>query len=194
MIHRTKFSSSALLAWHIRAQSLKHPLQDKRSRPIRIEPAGKLAFRACLPLDLCQPRNRLRKEQVWQAAVARKRVLGELGIQCFTWNCAHPGRLLIPLTGRPIVNCIRYSTLEPDSTAGWGKLVVDCLQQGGTRKSTKTITYRGVKKKVTISKPYTGLGIIRSDRPSDCDVNEWWEPAPRGQVGCVFEVWTGESR
>lgn len=97
-----------------------------------------------------------------------------------------------PLTGRPLVRCIRYSSVEPDSTAGWGKLPVDCLQPSGVRTVTKTVRHpHGHTVKLSRKKPYKGLGIIASDAPKHTDVVEWWEPAKRGEGFCVVEVWTG---
>ena len=186
------FSREALREFHQKAQGNPHPMQASRQRPIRtVVPAGsQLVVAFLLPLELCQPRNRLRKELAWQASSDRKKVLDELTMQWLV-QCHVMGMVSLPIPGRPIVNCIRYSIREPDSTAGWGKLAVDCMQPGGERRVTRTISSRGLKRTVSAVKRYHGLGLIRSDRPSDCEVSEWWEPAPQGKGGCVFEVWKG---
>ena len=186
------FSREALRDLHWTSQGKPHPLQASRPKPIRtvVPHRYELVVAFLLPLELCKPRNRLRKEQAWQAASDRKKVLDELTMQWWV-HCNTMGLESLPISGRPIVNCIRYSIREPDSTAGWGKLVVDCLQTGGERRITRTISSRGLKRRVIVVKRYHGLGLIRSDRPSDCEVSEWWEPAPQGKGGCVFEVWKG---
>lgn len=159
---------------HADAQTRPHPMQEGRRIPIRVGAYGECAAEFFFPLALLKPRDRLRKELAWQAKHDRDAVLRWMALQRSYGVFAH--RDSLPLTGcRPLVRCIRYSSTEPDSTAGWGKVAVDCLQPGGLRRG----------------RPYSGLGIIRSDSPRETDVVEWWEPAPRGKGFCVVEVWKG---
>lgn len=71
-----------------------------------------------------------------------------------------------PLPGRPMVRCVRFSALAPDKYADFGKLPIDVLKK---------------------------LRYIVDDRQSVCDVNQWWEPGPRGNGMVLVEVWTGAA-
>lgn len=176
---------------HDTAQSLPHPLEGTRALPIRvpIDKRGELIAQFFLPLTLAQPRNRSRGlRQKWQWASDRKNVFDAMqnGIM---W---HKSNAPIPLPGRPVICCIRYSSTSPDSTSGWSKVPVDCLQPGGVRITTSTVTAPdGKTHKIQREKPFKGLGIIASDSPQHAEVYEWWEPAKRGEGFCVIEVWSG---
>lgn len=177
-----RFDIVAARIRHAEAESKQHPIE----RIKRIEPRGMLIAQFFFALDQLKPRDRTRKEQGWQAKKARDEVLQTMRLQ-FEY-VAFPR----PLEGRPLVRCIRYSTTEPDAMAGWAKVAVDCLQPGGVRTKKRAVAHP-YGHTVSISKqvPFGGLGIIRNDRPSDCEVVEWWEPAKRNQGFCVVEVWTG---
>ena len=175
---------------HVDAQSRPHPLEGSRPYPIRAEARGLLVAQLFLSLDVAQPRNRSRgSRQPWQGALERTRALTALSAQ---WRSG--SERVFPLAGRPLVRCIRYSSSEPDTTAGWSKVPVDCLQPSGVRNVSKTVTHPyGHKVQVSRQVPYRGLGIISSDSPRVTDVVEWWEPAKRGEGFVVIEVWTGEK-
>lgn len=141
------------------------------TRPV---PRGRKVAVFFLSLRLCEPQDRRRKAPMWVYASKRKGILSWLEPQ---W-LAQPRPALslpLPVNARPQVLCVRYSSVEPDAFADWAKQAIDCLQPGGTRKG----------------KPFAGLGIIKSDRPSECDVRCWWEPARVGQGFVAIEVWTG---
>lgn len=177
-----RFDVVAARLRHSEAQSRPHSVERIR----RFEACGRPISIFVFPLDELKPRDRVRKEKAWQAKSDREKVLRRMRLQF-----VRSESMVLPLPGRPIVRCIRYSSVEPDSTAGWGKVAVDCLQPSGVRTVTKTVKHpHGHDVKLSRKVPYEGLGIIRNDRPAECEVVEWWEPAKRGDGFCVVEVWT----
>jgi len=183
------------LAHHEQAQREPHPLQAGRRLPIRTEPTGILVATFVLALDVVKPRNRVRKEAAWMAKADRDRLYQAMRGQMLLPINWRANALHTPLPGRPFVACIRYSSTEPDSTASWGKVAVDCLQPGGIRHLKQTKRHPQYNRMHTIDRVirYSGLGIIETDSPKHCDVVEWWEPARRGDGFNVIEVWTGDS-
>ncbi len=191
--NRRPFDLATARERHADAQLRPHPLEGSRALPIRVPllKRGVLVARFFLPLELAKPRNRTRgNRQAWQWAEERSKVLAALSAQ---WRLQGSPK---PAAGsRPIVCCIRYSSHEPDATSGWGKVPVDCLQPGGTRTSTKTVTSpRGEKHVIKRTVQYHGLGLLESDSPAHSEVHEWWEPAKQGEGFCVIEVWSGGAR
>ena len=181
---------SELAKKHADAQASPHPLQASRPLPIRTPARGELVAQFFLPLDLAKPRNRTRGTRfAWMAKKERDDVYNEMSRQYVFENAVKLEEFEPPVSGRPLVRCIRYSTTEPDSTAGWAKVPVDCLQPGGTRLVTKTKKVKGEKVKYKVLTEYEGLDIISSDSPKHTDVVEWWEPAKRGKGFAVIEVW-----
>jgi hypothetical protein len=148
------------------------PWSPRVRRPV---PRGQRVAIFCLPLELCQSQDARRHRPGWAMCKDRETILERwLRPQWMT----QPRRelsLLLVVHSRPKVLCVRYSSVEPDALASWGKQVVDCLQIGGVRRG----------------KPFDGLGLIRNDCPKECEVVEWWEPAHVNQGFCVFEVWSG---
>lgn len=71
-----------------------------------------------------------------------------------------------PLPGRPFVRCIRFSSNEPDKYADGFKVAVDRL---------------------------VDLKLIKDDRPSLCDLHQWWEYAPPKKGFGLIEVFTGAT-
>lgn len=187
---RMAFSVAMAAAAHCIAQARPHPLEGKRPYAMRVTGRGELVAQFFLPLDLAQPRNRTRGcRQAWQWTTEREQVFMAMMVQ---WRASACTAVQLPIEGRPLVRCIRYSSVEPDSTAGWAKVPVDCLQPSGTRTVSKTVTGPfGRKVKLSRQVRYHGLGIIQSDSPRQTDVVESWEPAKRGEGFAVIEVWTG---
>ena len=134
------------------------------SRPhlVRVRPRGALVQSFALPLALCQPQNRTRHGAAW----ALGKVKRELGLLMFVQA---KGRRRAPLPGRPFVRCVRFSTVEPDKYADWAKAAVDRL-----------------------TSKQDGLGYLRDDRPSDCDVVQAWEYAPPRAGFVLVDVFTGD--
>lgn len=137
----------------------------------RPEPKGELVARFVLPLELCPTLNVLAEWPGWRRKKVKDAALKLMHVQ----NGLR--RLAQPLAGRPRVRCTRFSSVEPDRDSAWTKVPLDRLTG---RKG--------------------GLGFLRDDRPSACDVVAWWEPAKRGE-GCVLvevyadpAVGVGEAR
>lgn len=130
----------------------------------RVSPKGSLVCRFALPLRLCQPQNRTRLAQKWALGKLKNELALVMRAQMRPWK--------MPLPGRPFVRCVRFSNTEPDKYSDWAKQAVDRLCVSTKRRKD-------------------GLGLLRDDRPSDLDVHQQWEFAPRGEGFCVIEVWTG---
>ena len=160
--------SSALLR---AAKILSEP--PAKSHIVRAQPEGDLVVRFALPLELCEPQNRRRKAPGWVMANKRDGILQLLAVQL---RHQLPEK---PLSGRPIVQCIRFSSRAPDAFADSFKLAIDCLCPSKIRKT------RGVPKRIP------GIGLIADDNPEACDVRQRWEQAPSGQGLALLEVWTG---
>lgn len=133
-----------------------------RDHLVRTKPVGFLVQRFVLPLELCLPQNRTRHGSAWMLGKVKE----QLGLLMFAQ--ARGGRSK-PLDGRPYVRCVRFSSSEPDKYNDGFKAAVDRL----TAKRD-------------------GLGYLRDDRPSDCEVDQSWEYAPPKQGFGLVEVWTGE--
>lgn len=146
-----------------------------RSHIVRVSPDGDLVARFALPLDLCEPQNRRRGAPGWAMAQKRARILHLMAAQL------HHERRGQPLDGRPIVQCIRFSSREPDAFADSFKLAVDCLSPSRVR------MHKGVPRKIP------GMGLIVDDRPEACLVLQSWEYVPRGSGFCVIQVFTGKT-
>lgn len=134
----------------------------------RVAGIGELVWRCVVPLELCKRVNASDKEPAW-AAGKRKRNL-------YTVMRTQHGRPRAePLPGRPLVRCVRFSSVEPDQGAGWEKAVIDVL----------TMPWR------TAKREHRGLGLIREDRRECVQRAIWWEYAPKGRGFVLCEVWTG---
>lgn len=138
----------------------------------RFPTAGELRYRFALPLHLCKPQNRKAFADGWQFAKDRKALLQMLALQL-------RGLPKAPLSGRPIVQCIRFSSKAPDAQADSFKQAIDCLCPRRSRK------VRGVARMIP------GLGVIRNDDPDSADVRQRWEYSPSKRGFCVIEIYTG---
>jgi hypothetical protein len=74
-----------------------------------------------------------------------------------------------------MLRAIRFSSVEPDSTAAWWKEPADRLLPARLRGG----------------RVVPGLGIIRDDRPSALEVRAWHERVGRGQGFALLEIWSG---
>jgi hypothetical protein len=142
---------------------------------VRQPAAGRLLHRLALPLHLCKPQNRKAKAAPWEFSATRKALLQLLAIQL-------GGVPHVPLKGRPIVQCIRFSARAPDAFADSFKTPVDCLCPSRNR------MHKGIARRVP------GIGLIADDRPDACDVRQRWEYAPVGAGFCVLEIYSGEAK
>ena len=145
-----------------------------RRHIVRVKPAGELVKRFALPLELCEPQNRRRFAPVWAMANKREAILQMLATQL---RHQLPER---PLPGRPIVECVRFSSRAADAFADSFKLAIDCLCPRRIRK------HKGVPRLIP------GVGLIADDRPEICDVRQRWEYVKPGEGFCVISVWSGE--
>jgi hypothetical protein len=140
-----------------------------RSHIVRPVPRGDLVARFALPLELCRPQNRRDGAgPAWALAKTKAQLAQVMATQWLRQR----GGIETPLTGRPQVLCLRFSSVEPDGYADWAKAAVDILTSRG----------RGHR-----------LGIIVDDRPSCADVVQWWEPAKPGAGGVLVQVFRGEE-
>jgi hypothetical protein len=146
-----------------------------RRHIVRVKPVGDLVARFALPLEVCEPQNARRKAPGWAMAQKRDDILHLFALQL----CGHLPTA--PLTGRPIVQCIRFSSRAPDAFADSFKLAVDCLSPSRIRR------HKGVPRLIR------GIGLIADDRPEVCDVRQRWEYAARGTGFCLVELWSGEK-
>lgn len=136
------------------------------ARIVRPPTRGTRVARFVLPLSLCKPINQLSRAGTAGAGWA----LGKLKKDALTLMLTQAGGVpwRTPLTGRPQVVCVRFSSVEPDCESGWCKNPVDRLRVG-----------------------HNGLGLIVDDKPKHIELLVRWEPAPP-KNGCVYlEVWSG---
>jgi hypothetical protein len=140
------------------------PAIDRIQRPVL---RGTLVKRFVLPLELCKPLNQLSRVGTASAGWA----LGKLKRNAFQLMLAqNRGRIETPLSGRPQVVCVRFSSVEPDHESGWCKNPVDRLRVGRN-----------------------GLGLIVDDKPRNIELITRWEKAPRRLGAVLVEVWSGDN-
>jgi hypothetical protein len=147
-----------------------------RHHIVRQPTSGSLVHRFALPLRLCKPQNRKAFANGWQFAANRSELLKTMSVQL---RGALPRK---PLPGRPIVQCIRFSSKAPDVGADSFKQAIDCLCPRRVR------SHQGLPRLIP------GLGLIADDNPDACDVRQRWEHAPSGAGFCVIEIWTGAKQ
>lgn len=144
-----------------------------QSHIVRVAPEGLLVARFALPLEDCEPGNLRRSAPKWAMARKRSDILTLYTTQLV-------GKVpQAPLLGRPIVQCIRFSSRAPDAFSDSFKLAIDCLSPSRVR------IVKGRPKKIP------GIGLIADDRPGVCDVRQRWEYARPGEGFAIVEVWTG---
>ncbi len=122
----------------------------------RVEPVGDLAYRFVLPLPLVAPQNRTHGK-TW--------MLGKLKAECLAvMRSQLVARPTSPLSGRPQVLCVRFSSRETDAYSDGFKSAIDRLKD---------------------------LGIIVDDKPRCIDLHQWCEVAKPGEGFGLIEVFTG---
>lgn len=130
----------------------------------RPEPRGNRVARFVLPLELCQPQNRKRAEPVWVGLKRRRSIAAAM------WSHSRPWAK--PLSGRPQVLCVRFSSNEPDKYSDWAKEAIDVLMAPTKRKPTGR------------------LNIIVDDSPKHIELHQWWEFAKPKEGFVYIEVRT----
>lgn len=158
------FSVSAALAYA--AKTLSEP--PKWEHVERVAGVGELVARFVLPLELCQTSNaRMR------GGFKQRRAEAAMKQTCFAMMLSQNNgrREAAPLTGRPFVRAIRFSSKEPDHGSDWAKNPIDRLVVGKT-----------------------GLGYLVDDAPKFCKVVTFAEYAPPSSGFCLVEIYTGEAK
>lgn len=139
-----------------------------------------------LPLEVCPRLNALAE----MPGFARKK-LKTAALKIMLRQCGMR-RASAPLSGRPVVRIVRFSSHEPDKGSAWEKIPVDrlCIGKRTRPKLLKHLTPAEWKAAQLKMGP-VDLGYLADDRPSAMDLQAWWEPCPPKQ-GCVYiELWTG---
>jgi hypothetical protein len=146
----------------VRAESVlsEPPAIARIQRPVL---RGQRFARFVLPLELCKSFNQLGRS----GTASQGWLLGKLKKDAFTLMLTQAGGVpwRTPLTGRPQVVCVRFSSTEPDHDNGWSKNPVDRLRVG-----------------------HNGLGIIVDDKPRHIELSTRWEPAKRGEGLVYIEI------
>jgi hypothetical protein len=88
-----------------------------------------------------------------------------------------------PVSVRPQVICVRFSSNETDPFADWAKAAVDMLRMWRQKRNK-------IGKRVIVTK-VRGLGFIQEDSGKHVDLNQHWEPSKREKGFVYIEVWTG---
>lgn len=138
--------------------------EPRKPHIVRVDPVGEIVARVVLPLGLCKPTNRTRGAPHWHHAKTRNDVYTRLATQLRVRKD--------PLPGRPMLRCIRFSSVEPDKYNDGFKVPIDalCVPRGRSKR---------------------GFGFLRDDAPAHVDLHQWWEYAPRGKGFGLIEIWTG---
>ena len=144
-------------------ETLSNPPTEKWND--RGDPQGEMVFEFVLPLELCKPFN-----QAGRAGTASQgRIIGKLKKTAYQLMWAqNGGNAKAPLSGRPHVVCVRFSSVASDADSGWTKSPVDRLRVGKN-----------------------GLGIIEDDKRKNIKLMAWWERAPKNEGFVYVAVFSG---
>ena len=149
------------------------PSLDWIVRPI---PRGDLVARFVLSTQLCKTSNATRH--------ATARMQGAIKSEIWSTMLAQAGGLQDhPVSARPQVICVRFSTHETDPYSDWAKAAVDMLRMWRQRRHK-------IGSRIVVTK-IRGLGYIAEDSGRHIDLHQHWEPAKRGEGFVLIEVWTG---
>jgi hypothetical protein len=144
---------------------------------VRVRPLGDPVARFIVPLELVRPQNRTRRAADW--------VYVKLRNDLFACMVAQHRPRLEPLSGRPFVRCIRFSSAEPDRYNDGFKAAIDVLCV-----APPLLTKAGMFRK---RRPQQRLGFLRDDSNRWIDLHQTWEPAPPKKGFGLIDVFTGES-
>ncbi len=170
-------------AWARARSTLAAPPAHERVQ--RREPEGRFVAGWVLPLDMAPGVNSLNGRTGWQKGAARARIIKEMLRQ------SSQARPSAPLSGRPFVRVIRFSSVEPDGDNAFSKLPLDALLVDRPKrpKGMPEVLWHQIRPTLKPKK----LGYLLDDSPKHIDLFVGWEPAPPGK-GCVLvEVWTGRA-
>jgi hypothetical protein len=158
------------------------------SKVTRVEAVGELVGRWVLPLEDAPAANRLIElGRIGQWALAalksrvRKRMLDQSGGR----------RAPVPLSGRPHVRFVIFSSGREDYDRSRTKIPVDRLQPGRRKRPKAMPEHLWARLKDQL--PPVDLNWIRDDTRDAIDLATWQEPAPPGK-GCVLvELYRGAT-
>lgn len=135
------------------------PTVDWVQRP---EPRGYVAAEFVVPLELTPTTNATRGAAGWRLGKLKKALFQIMWMQS-------GGRWKAPLSGRPQVLCVRFTSNPPDQCSDWAKHAVDMLCLPTLRASKR-------------------LGILVDDSPKHIELHQWSEPARRGEGFAYLQV------
>lgn len=131
-----------------------------------VERVGPLVWDCVVPAEWCPPGN-TRDGLHWSTAHRlRERVRDVMRRQGGELR-----GLTLPLPGRPVVVCVRYTPHRTDPRSNWDKFPVDMLQP-----QKVVVTRKGVRRSGL-------LGVIADDSGEHIDLRAWWE---RSKLGVVY--------
>jgi hypothetical protein len=131
--------------------------EDSQAEILRaIDSSRILRARFVVPELYCPPGNR-RDSMHWSRAA-------ELRKRCYRYMLEqHNFRIRDePLTGKPVVVCVRFTSTPTDTRSNWDKFPVDSLRVP----------------RVVGQKHWLGLGYINDDGPNDIDLHAWCAKGP----------------
>ena len=146
------------------------------ARIVRPVASGPLLWECVLPAEWCLNTNELMRMDRWQRDRLYMRVFELMRTQHGLRKRERP------LSGRPVVHCVRLTSKEPDAESSWTKHLMDALVRDQLVKS-KALGRVICKRQ--------GLGFLEDDRPDCVDLHKRWERAPRGVGIVVVRVYAG---
>lgn len=119
----------------------------------RHELRGPVHLRAVLPIEFCPRMNELLRLHFGAASSLKEKTIKAIFQQnrCQQWAK--------PITGRPLVRFVRFTTKAPDDDSSWTKSPLDVLTTG----------IRG-------GGPHH-LGVVEDDNREAIELRAWWEPS-----------------
>jgi hypothetical protein len=135
-----------------------------------LDNVGALVWDCVVPAEWCPPGNK-RDGMHWSAAHKMKdnlrSVMRRGNWRANDWGCERP----LPLPGKPVVTCYRYTAHRTDPRSNWDKFPVDML-----RPHTMQLTKRGPRQSGL-------LGLIVDDSGDHIDLRAEWV---KSKLGCVY--------
>lgn len=145
----------------------------RRIAPVLTD-VGALVWDCVVPAEWCPPGN-TRDKLHWSKAHRMKEnmrsVMRRADVaqrDCDRWRGVVVPR---PLTGRPVVECLRYTPRRTDPRSNWDKFPVDALTP-----------YKCIQTKDG-PKTFGCLGLIRDDSGDHIDLRAEWR---KSKLGCVY--------
>ena len=134
---------------------------------------GELVCEFALPPELLKTENTLRHKHWTIPAGLKKKLFAKMGAQFLEQQ----GRISqpLPLKGKPLVVCYRFTKDPVDDSSNWQKFAVDILTVP-TKKA-----------------PKRRLSIISEDDPMSIDTLVKWKPAKLSEGVCWIGVFPGKG-